>query len=204
MQDAQHSGIRWGGAAILIGATAFIMAGQFSSNPLPAWIVMLNPMLAAGVVYGACLPRTWAIGLVLATQLVGCVAIGLITARWDYAFYGWLQVANLAAMCVAPLIGHALLRSDRTIARRIAGGFATAVAFYLLSNFSVWALTPAAQSMYPPTGAGLAAALFAGIPYAVKNVISCVGLSVLLFSPTLGLVREGDVATDAEANAVVA
>lgn len=60
----------------------------------------------------------------------------------------------------APFIGRWLLARDWKQGRWLGAAGASALVFYLLSNFGVWA-----AGFYPPTFAGLIAAYVVGLPF---------------------------------------
>jgi hypothetical protein len=70
-----------------------------------------------------------------------------------------------AAVC---LVGSALLRKA-TVLRVVAGVFASATSFFLLSNFAVWA---GAQVAYPHSAYGLGLCYVAGLPFYMNDLVS--------------------------------
>jgi hypothetical protein len=69
-----------------------------------------------------------------------------------------------AAVC---LLASGLLRKV-TVLRVIAGVFASATSFFLLSNFAVWA----GSEMYPHTAAGLTACYTIALPFYANDLVS--------------------------------
>jgi hypothetical protein len=83
-----------------------------------------------------------------------------------WAWYG--------AVC---LLASGLLRKV-TVLRVVAGVFASASSFFLLSNFMVWV----GSGSYPHNASGLAACYVAALPFYANDLISTGLLSAVLFS----------------------
>lgn len=176
---------------LLVAASAFVMTMQFAQPNSVSWLAIVTPLYAAGMFVGAKRGLMSGLAAVVAAQVVGAIGIGAISGRWDWAFYGWLQVANITCLCVAPLIGAKLLSTNQSGERRVVAGGATAIAFFLLSNFSIWALVPAETSMYPKTISGLITCYYMGLPYLGRTLVACISWSLVLFSePVLAVVAE--------------
>lgn len=84
-----------------------------------------------------------------------------------------LTWAWYAAVC---LLASSLLRKV-TVLRVVAGVFASATSFFLLSNFVVWF----GSGMYPHNGSGLVACYAAALPFYANDLISTGALSAALF-----------------------
>lgn len=83
-----------------------------------------------------------------------------------------------AALCV---MSHGLLRKV-TVLRVAAGVLTSAVGFYLISDFPLWAF----GSMYAHTAAGLVQCYVAALPFLLNDLISTsIGAAVLFGAPAL-------------------
>ncbi|HHQ14775.1 MAG TPA: hypothetical protein ENK16_07075 [Chromatiales bacterium] len=123
-------------------------------------------------------------------------ALGLFAGAYASARYAWLVpvaallTANLVngfydltvlvcvylGMLAGPLFGHWLLRRRRHVSRISAAVIASALTFYLISNFGVWL-----AGMYPPDAAGLAQCYLNGLPYLVRSLLGDAAYTALLF-----------------------
>jgi hypothetical protein len=97
----------------------------------------------------------------------------LTTKVYGYAFHlrGYLTTwAWYAAVC---LTGSVLLRKV-TALRVLSGVLASAMSFFLLSNFAMWANSASfgAAAMYPHTLSGLAACYVAALPFYGNDLLS--------------------------------
>ena len=130
--------------------------------------------VGAGLLFfGSRRPRWQAI---VAVAVMALMDIYLTTEVYQYPFHvrGYLVTwAWYAAVC---LMGSALLRKV-TALRVVAGVFASATSFFLLSNFMVWA----GGGMYPHTAAGLASCYDAGLPFYGNDLLSTALVSAVLF-----------------------
>ncbi len=117
-----------------------------------------TPMLAVAFFAGVFLKDGRSALLVpLATMLV---------ADWLIGFHsGMLFVYG--AMAASVLLGRWLSRR-RTLGRDVAGLTASAVLFFVVSNFGVWLL----DGLYPLNGAGLVACYVAAIPFFHNTLVS--------------------------------
>ncbi len=185
---------RWG-FFIALAAVAVLL------RLAPQWIVKLTsagydmtmvsypwgftPMLAIGLYAGAFLKNPWhAVGLMLGTQLLGDLGIWALSGDVLQGFDpGTLGVYVAYPLC-AWLGGS--LSTNRSLGRVQAGSLLACMAFFLVTNFVVWALGRLASEelalLYPATFAGLMKCYVMGIPYA-KEFISTPLFAALLFSP---------------------
>jgi hypothetical protein len=127
---------------------------------------------------------------------VGDLGIWAITGHVEWAFYPD-QVFVYGAIALTVTVGFVLRRS-RAWPALLATGFATAVLFYLVTNFGLWACGNGTQ--YPHTAAGLLDCYVRAVPFFRNHLIGTLAFSALLFSPLAGarlLVRR-DVAVGAE------
>jgi hypothetical protein len=89
---------------------------------------------------------------------------------------GWLEVFQVAAFASIVMVGW-LLRERATVVRLGTACVAGPLAFFLISNFGVWACF----TTFPHNAAGLAECYIAGLPYFGRTVVSTVLGAGLLF-----------------------
>jgi hypothetical protein len=89
---------------------------------------------------------------------------------------GWLVVFQVAAFASIIMVGW-MLREKATLTRLGAACFAAPLAFFVISNFGVWACF----TTFPHTAAGLFECYVAGLPYFGRTVVSTVLGAGLLF-----------------------
>jgi hypothetical protein len=132
-----------------------------------------TPVGAALLFFGARGPRkqTWIPVLLLAGS-------DFVLTRFVYGYP--YTVDHIATMAwYAAVLGMGMLLRDSARPVRIAGAaLATAVSFFVVSNFAVWV----AWNMYPPTLSGLAACYAAGVPFFRNEVVSDLLFSAVMFS----------------------
>lgn len=110
--------------------------------------------------------------------LVGDLGIWALTGRVDWAFYDAQGVVYLSLAMVVSL--GFLLRRRRTWPRIAGAGFASALTFFVISNFGVWVLGDGER--YPLTAAGLVDCYVQAIPFFRNTLISMAIFLPLLFS----------------------
>ncbi len=139
-----------------------------------------SPILALAVFGGALYASRRLVYLVpLATYLLGDVGIWLVTGRADWALYGGQPVIYLAVALVAT--GGFLMRGQRSWGRLAASGALSAVGFFIVTNFAVWAFGGGLR--YPLNMAGLIDCYVQAIPFFRNSLISMAVFLPLLFSP---------------------
>lgn len=144
-----------------------------------------SPMLAVGLFAGAFIQnRRYAVALMLGTQLLGDLGIWALSGDVKQGFNpGALGVYLAYPLCV--WLGGSLSQ-HRSFGRVQAGSLLACSAFYLVTNFVVWALgrlaSPELAVLYPLTLSGLLKCYVLGIPFA-KEFISTPIFAGLLFSP---------------------
>jgi hypothetical protein len=90
-----------------------------------------------------------------------------------------------ACMALMALVGRGLM--GRASAPRVATyGLASAVFFFVVTNFFVWATS----GMYPPTWAGLGACYVAALPFLQNSLAGVAFYSIVLFGGFALLARE--------------
>lgn len=144
-----------------------------------------TPMLAIGLYAGAFLKNPWhAVGLMLGTQLLGDLGIWALSGDVMQGFDpGTLGVYVAYPLCV--WLGGSL-STNRSFGRVQAGSLLACLTFFLVTNFTVWALGRFASEelalLYPANWGGLMKCYVMGIPYAME-FISTPLFAGLLFSP---------------------
>ena len=138
----------------------------------------LVPIFASLLLFGALRPaREFPLPLLL----LSAVDMLLTTRHYGYAvtvdgFVTW--AAYLAAM----FVGAGTLRSLQSVRRVAATSLCVSIAFFLVSNFAVWA----AWRMYPNSFSGLLTCYVAALPFFRNAVISELVAAVAFFA----LIRE--------------
>lgn len=142
---------------ILLAAGARIAPHPWNFTPVGAMALFSGAMLR---------DRRAAFLLPLAALFAGDLVLGLYKMMWIvYASF----LASVA-------IGF-WLRERRTIGRVAGATLLGSLQFFVVTNFGVWAMA----SLYPKTGAGLAACYFAGIPFFWNTLAGDAVYAALLF-----------------------
>ena len=126
------------------------------------------PVAAIGLFAGAALDRRVAWLVPLAALLLSDLFLGFYhptSMFWNYAGF---------AACL--LLGSAILRPARTLPRFAGATLTSAVAFFALSNFGMWA-----SGYYPRTWAGLVECYVAALPFFRNTLASDVLYTAALF-----------------------
>ncbi len=89
---------------------------------------------------------------------------------------GWLEVFQVVAFASIIVVGW-MLRGRTSVARLGAACFAAPFAFFVISNFGVWACF----TTFPHTAAGLFECYVSGLPYFGRTAVSTVLGAGLLF-----------------------
>ena len=144
-----------------------------------------SPMLAVGLYAGAFIKdRRHAVALLLGTQLLGDLGIWALSRDPLQTFDpGSLGVYLAYPLCV--WLGGSLSQ-HRSFGRVQAGSLLSCSAFFLVTNFAVWAFgritNPELAVLYPLNFSGLMKCYTLAIPFA-KEFLSTPLFSALLFSP---------------------
>ena len=148
------------------------IASRFLPHP-NGW-VQFTPLGAALLYFGARVPRKrmW-------IPLLALIAADVYLTKVTYAYpvkadhlVTWAWYAGVI------LLGGALLGKQISPLRVVAGSLSASIAFFLVSNFAVWAV----WNMYPRTLAGLATAYVAAIPFFRNQAIADLVFSAALFA----------------------
>jgi hypothetical protein len=138
-----------------------------------------SPLLPIGL-FGAAFyaDRRLAFLVPLACYLLGDLGILIITGRPEWAFYAHQPIVYLSVAVV--VASGLLLRRDHSAARVASAGLLASTAFFLLSNFGVWAFGGGARFALTP--GGLIECYIMGLPYYRNTLISMVVFLPILFS----------------------
>lgn len=156
-------------------AAMIVAAALTRLLPHPPNFSPVEAMALFGGAYFA--SRAWSLVVPLAAMLVSDLVLAAIHGG-EYLEYMatagfWLVYACIALSAV---LGFGL-RGKVSGARVLGYSLVGSVLFFLVTNFGVWA----GGTMYPKTGAGLAAAYTAGIPFFQWTVLGTLFYSALLF-----------------------
>ncbi len=146
-------------------------------NTLYPW--NFSPILPLCIFGAACFANQgMAYLLPLAVYIAGDLGIWLVTGRVDWAFYPSQPIVYLSVAIVVTC--GFLLRLQRSWPRIAATGLGSAVAFFVVSNFGVWAFGDGLR--YPQTLPGLIECYVQAIPFFRNTLISMAAFLPLLFS----------------------
>jgi len=155
------------------------IASRFLPHP-DGW-VQFTPLGAALLYFGARVPRKgmW-------VPLVALIAADVYLTRISYAYPLTADhVVTWAWYAGVIVLGGALLGRQISPLRVGAGSLAASIAFFVVSNFAVWAV----WHMYPKTPAGLATAYVAAIPFFRNQALADLLFAAVLFA--IGALVEG-------------
>ena len=139
-----------------------------------------SPLLPLCLFGAACYAtRTMAYLAPLTIYVTGDLGIWLVTGRTDWAFYGAQPVLYLSVALVVAC--GFFLRTDRSWPKIAATGLTSAIVFFVVSNFGVWAFGDGLR--YPLTMTGLVDCYVQAIPFFRNTFISMALFLSLLFSP---------------------
>ena len=134
-----------------------------------------TPVAAIGLFAGATMGRRAGWLVPLAALLASDAFLGFyhpMSMFWNYLGFG---------ACL--LMGSGVLGRSRTLARLAGAALGSSLAFFVLSNFGMWA-----SGYYPRTLAGLGQCYAAGLPFLRNTVLSDALFTAALFG-TLALLR---------------
>jgi hypothetical protein len=148
------------------------IASRFLPHP-DGW-VQFTPLGAALLYFGARAPlkRMW---IPLAALIAADVYLTKVTYAYPLKADHIVTWAWYAGVIV---LGGALLGRQLSALRVAAGSLTASIAFFLVSNFAVWAV----WGMYPKTLAGLATAYVAAIPFFRNQVLADLFFAAVLFA----------------------
>lgn len=134
------------------------------------------PMMALALYAGARLPRRWAVIVPLAAMIASDAVIDWGTGRSIFALD---RLAVYFCLVMTSLAGGWLKTSNSPMAR-LGMAFGSSMAFFLITNFAVWAMHE--FNMYPLTLAGLAECYVAAIPFHRNTLIAELVGTAVIFS----------------------
>ena len=126
------------------------------------------PVAAIGLFAGAMLDRRLAWIVPFAALLASDLLLGFyhpVGMLWNYLAFG---------ACL--MLGSGLLARGRSVPRLAGATLSSAIVFFALSNFGMWA-----SGYYPRTAAGLAECYAAALPFFRNTVVSDVVFVAALF-----------------------
>ncbi len=138
----------------------------------PTHLLSFTPVGAALLYFGARGPKklVW-----LPLTMFAATDVYLTVFHYQYAFtpdhyVTWVWYAGI-------LLLGALLRRNAGALQVLGASLATAISFFVVSNFAVWAVWPD----YPKTFAGLVECYTLGLPFFRREVVSDVLFSAVFF-----------------------
>lgn len=123
--------------------------------------------------------RRWAYAVPLASYFVSDVLIWLVSGNLAWGFHANQPFVYLGVALVAAL--GLLLRRNRSVPAVAGASVCGALAFYLVSNFGVWATGDG--TLYSHTWEGLVDCYVLAIPYFRNSLLSTLISAAVLFSP---------------------
>ncbi len=147
------------------------VASRFLPHP-DGW-VQFTPVGAALLYFGAraSLKHMW-------IPLAALIAADVYLTKVTYAYpLKADQLVTWAWYAGVILLGGVLLGRHVSPVRVAAGSLSASIAFFVVSNFGVWAV----WNMYPKTVAGLTTAYVAAIPFFRNQVLADLLFSAVLF-----------------------
>jgi hypothetical protein len=139
------------------------------------------PMMAIGIFGGALFfKRIWAILIpIISIWLSDLVINNVVFAQyfdeftWFYQGWYWQYVVY----AIIPIISMFVFKKNISVGKLLGMYIGTALLFFLVSNFGVWA----SGTMYPKTGEGLLTCYAMGLPYIKGSLLSNLFYSSVLF-----------------------
>ncbi len=137
------------------------------------------PVAPALLFFGAYVPRRW-----MWVPLALLAATDIYLTRSTYAYPFTADVLVTWAWYAAVIwVGGVVLKGKVGALRVGASTVAASVAFFVLSNFAVWAV----WNMYPKTLSGLAACYFAALPFFQNQFASDLIFAAVMFAIPLAI-----------------
>lgn len=156
-------------------ATLIAVAALSRVLPHPPNFSPVEAMALFGGAYFA--SRAWAVVVPLVAMLLSDLVLGAVHGgSYGSYLFGTGMALVYACIALSAVLGFGLRRrvsGPRVLAYALAGS----VLFFLATNFGAWLGSP----LYPQTGAGLATAYVAGLPFFQWTVLGTLFYSALLF-----------------------
>lgn len=102
---------------------------------------------------------------------------GMTVFAYHYSFHWNDYVPTWIWYVAAMMLGQILLKARTSFVRVASGSLLGPTAFFLVSNYAVWA----SYGMYPHTLGGLKICYIAGLPFYRNDLISTAAVSAVLF-----------------------
>jgi hypothetical protein len=125
-----------------------------------------TPVIALALFSGVYLKKKQAIVLPLLLLVVTDMILGF----HETIFFTWGSIVLIAVIGL-------WIRKNKNFKRVLGGGIASAILFYVITNFGVWFM----MNMYPKTLAGLVECYVAAIPYFRNTMVSTFIYGFILF-----------------------
>ena len=121
--------------------------------------------------------RAWALAVPLLALLASDLVLGALLGHSYASYLGGISFWSVyACIALSTVLGFGL-RGKVDGPRLLGYSLAGSALFFVVTNFAAWFASP----FYPQTGAGLAAAFVAGIPFFQWTVLGTLGYAALLF-----------------------
>jgi len=124
-----------------------------------------TPVIAVALFGGVYLNRKYAVLLPLALMMISDVFLGF----YDGILYTWLSVVLVSAIGL-------LVKRNKNVATILTGSLASALLFFVISNFGVWA-----SGYYGLTSQGFWNCYAAAIPFFRNTLVSTLVYGAVLF-----------------------
>lgn len=139
------------------------------------------PMMAIGIFGGALFfKRIWAvlipiISIWLSDLVINNVFLAAYFKEFTWFYGGWYWQYGVYA--IIPVIAMFVFKKNINVGKLLGINIGTALLFFIISNFGVWA----SGTMYPKTGEGLLACYAMGLPFLKGSLLSNLFYSAVLF-----------------------
>ena len=139
------------------------------------WVLILFAALCRALPHPFNVTPIGAIGLFAGAKLPGRIAwavplVALLAGDLFLGFYDSVVMAGVyLGMALSAVIGRALLRKERSLARFAGAVGGASLTFFLVSNFGVWLAS--GHGGYPHTWAGLIECYAMGIPFLWRTLL---------------------------------
>lgn len=169
--------------SILLRLTPYFLGRFFGmatdpENTIYPW--NFSPFIPICLFAAAYMPRQSNVFLMmLGALLIGDVGIGLLIKNMDFAFYGLQQFVVYFAFSVSIAIGF-FLRKYKSWPAIAGTGLLASTAFFIVSNFGVWALGNGTD--FAHTWGGLLKCYTFAVPFFRNTLISMAIFLPVLFS----------------------
>lgn len=159
MQQAtqRHLPLALGTALIVLAALTRLLPHPPNFTPIEAMALFGGAMLVN---------RVWAIGITLGAMLLSDLIIGAHSLQ--LVVYGCLIGGVFLGTWIGP---------EAKLRRVVAAGLASAIGFFVITNFAVWATS----GMYPKNVEGLIACYVAAVPFFRNSLAALSVYGLVLF-----------------------